>query len=130
MKISTFGAIQTVKYTLQSREKTAVELFKRKDVSAFGRRGSAAWRSAPLSGGRGGPGRRQARCGACRRLLVASVTGSGAEDDVHRPFLCQLLLFQLHLLSQLFLSLLSLLVHPLPLLSLLLLVPVHCWRRN
>ncbi|XP_056449462.1 uncharacterized protein LOC130385149 [Gadus chalcogrammus] len=32
MKISTFGAIQTVKYTLQSREKTAVELFKRKDV--------------------------------------------------------------------------------------------------
>ncbi|CAL8350289.1 unnamed protein product [Boreogadus saida] len=32
MKISTFGAIQTVKYTLQSREKTAVELFKREDV--------------------------------------------------------------------------------------------------
>ncbi|CAL8301292.1 unnamed protein product [Gadus morhua 'NCC'] len=62
------------------------------------------------------------------------------------PFLCQLflfqlhllsqlVLFQLHLLSQLFLSLLflfqlSLLVHPLALLSLLLLVPVHCWRRN
>ncbi|CAL8282686.1 unnamed protein product [Boreogadus saida] len=51
------------------------------------------------------------------------------------PFLCQLFLFQLHLLSQLFLSLLflfqlSLLVHPLALLSLLLLVPVHCWRRN
>ncbi|CAL8350936.1 unnamed protein product [Boreogadus saida] len=32
MKISTFGAIQTVKYTLQSREKTAVELFKKEDV--------------------------------------------------------------------------------------------------
>ncbi|CAL8269503.1 unnamed protein product [Arctogadus glacialis] len=52
-----------------------------------------------------------------------------------QPFLCQLFLFQLHLLSQLFLSLLflfqrSLLVHPLALLSLLLLVPVHCWRRN
>ncbi|CAL8259532.1 unnamed protein product [Arctogadus glacialis] len=62
------------------------------------------------------------------------------------PFLCQLFLFQLHLLSQLVLfqlhllsqlflfqlSLfqLSLLVHPLALLSLLLLVPVHCWRRN
>ncbi|CAL8298699.1 unnamed protein product [Boreogadus saida] len=49
--------------------------------------------------------------------------------------LSQLFLFQLHLLSQLFLSLLflfqlSLLVHPLALLSLLLLVPVHCWSRN
>ncbi|CAL8319557.1 unnamed protein product [Arctogadus glacialis] len=32
MKISTFCAIQKVKYTLQSREKTAVELFKREDV--------------------------------------------------------------------------------------------------
>ncbi|CAL8254820.1 unnamed protein product [Arctogadus glacialis] len=61
-----------------------------------------------------------------------------------RPFLCQLFLFQLHLLSQLFLFqlhllsqlflsllfLFSLLVHPLALLSLLLLVPVHCWGRN
>ncbi|CAL8370624.1 unnamed protein product [Boreogadus saida] len=49
--------------------------------------------------------------------------------------LSHLVLFQLHLLSQLFLSLLflfqlSLLVHPLALLSLLLLVPVHCQRKN
>ncbi|CAL8255596.1 unnamed protein product [Gadus morhua 'NCC'] len=73
-----------------------------------------------------------------RKTAVSSVK--------HGPFLCQLFLFQLHLLSQLFLfqlhllsqlflSLLflfqlSLLVHPLPLLSLLLLVPVHCWRGN
>lgn len=33
MNIPTFNAIQTVKYTLQSREKTAVELFKREDVN-------------------------------------------------------------------------------------------------
>ena len=32
MHISTFNEIQTVKYTLQSRKKTAVELFKREDV--------------------------------------------------------------------------------------------------
>lgn len=31
MNVSTFNAIQTVKYTLQSREKTAVEFFRRDD---------------------------------------------------------------------------------------------------
>ncbi|KAK6320350.1 hypothetical protein J4Q44_G00094570 [Coregonus suidteri] len=32
MNISTFNAIQAVKYTLQSRQKTAVEMFKRDDA--------------------------------------------------------------------------------------------------
>lgn len=32
MNIETFNAIQTVKYTLQSRGKTAIQLFKREDV--------------------------------------------------------------------------------------------------
>ncbi len=32
MNVSTFNAIQTVKYTLKSREKTAVQLFRREDV--------------------------------------------------------------------------------------------------
>ncbi|KAF0042481.1 hypothetical protein F2P81_006013 [Scophthalmus maximus] len=32
MNVSTFNAIQTVKYTLQSTEKTAVQLFRREDV--------------------------------------------------------------------------------------------------
>ncbi|XP_034534681.1 uncharacterized protein LOC117809114 [Notolabrus celidotus] len=32
MNVSTFNAIQTVKYTLQSRKKTAVELFRREDA--------------------------------------------------------------------------------------------------
>lgn len=56
MKISTFSAVQTVKYTLQNRKQTGVEMFKRDDL----------------------------KFGEIDRRLCANISGAGTRDKAQR----------------------------------------------